>query len=140
MSTRVPGEIAEFNTNCVSTNNRLLATNTVTAKKYWEAYGWTTVLSSGYKSDRSDKLVTAIGRGKFEIHVRADTDSYRASVTRDAGAGSVQYASSGIAGPEDTEANPGSLLLTKDISGLAHFEFDAGAPKQAKWPVIYFRR
>lgn len=219
MSTpRIPREILLFNSYIANTNNRQLATNPVTTKKFWEDYGWTTIQSAAFKSDCHDEWVnnvyplysnpvtstsivkadthnfiknfitfanteklldkivscglanttdatiwrlklekaapthhtekitaqtfaqiSTLGRGKFDIHVRAAADASRSSIPREAGADSVQYAWAVVDKPGDGITDLNDKLLTRDISRKAHFELDAGSINQSKWLVIYFR-
>jgi hypothetical protein len=107
---------------------------------------WNVVLERANPSAHTDKIrsdifadVATLGRGKFDVHVRAAADASRSSIPREDGADSVQYAMGIMDKPEEAITDPNSPLLIKQISTKAHFELDAGSANQTKWLVIYFR-
>lgn len=82
------------------------------------------------------------GPATFDIMCRSAADSSRASIDREAGASSVQYAyaildhypqENEVLNPDDTKK------FIKDISEKAHFPLDVGAENRRQYLVIYFR-
>ena len=98
-----------------------------------------TRLSAPIAAEAHPIIAVGTGTGKFDIRVRTEADSSRASIATEAGADSVQYAWAVVDKAEDAITDPNSKLLQKATSTKAHFEFDAGSENQAKWLVIYFR-
>ncbi|HLG33754.1 MAG TPA: hypothetical protein VI757_02655 [Bacteroidia bacterium] len=98
-----------------------------------------TKLSASIAAEVFALIAAGQGTGKFDIRLRSQEDSSRASIATDAGADSVQYAWAVVDKAEDAITDPNSKLLQRAISTKAHFEFDAGTENQAKWLVIYFR-
>lgn len=98
-----------------------------------------TKLSAAISAEAFPIVAAGSGTGKFDIRVRTEVDSSRASIATEAGANCVQYAWGVVDAAANAITDPNSNLLQRATSTKAHFEFDAGSINQSKWLVIYFR-